>query len=97
MGDSHRRLLPKTLRLGERRRKPLGPKFTQTELPEVATRPTSLGGVRRGIAARKVSTWLGQFFGSFVEWTGSGLLIQAAVGSLCGTGGWRTNRSGWLA
>ena len=48
-------------------------------------------------ANRKVSTWLGQFFGSFVEWTGSGLLIQAAVGSPCGTGGWRTNRSGWLA
>lgn len=49
-------------------------------------------------AVRKMSTFLGQLLMAFVEFVfGSfgGLLIQAAVGRASGTGGWRTNRSGW--
>ena len=54
------------------------------------------GAAIGAVAGRKVSTLLGQFFASFVEWAvWSGWLIQAAAGRACGTGGWRTNRSGW--
>jgi len=44
---------------------------------------------------RKMSTFLGQLLIAFVEFEScGGLLIQAAVGRACGTGWWRTNRSG---
>ena len=47
---------------------------------------------------RKMSTLLGQLMFGLVEFVSSGgLLIQAATGRACGTGWWRTNRSGWAA
>ena len=49
-------------------------------------------------AVRKMSTLLGQLMFGLVEFVSSGgLLIQAATGRACGTGWWRTNRSGWAA
>ena len=45
-----------------------------------------------------MSTLLGQLMFGLVEFVSSGgLLIQAATGRACGTGWWRTNRSGWAA
>jgi hypothetical protein len=74
-------------------------------LGDVATGLVAVGGVAiglfsvGGVAVRKLSTSVRQVDQGFVvpSVSSSGLLIHAAVGSVGGAGGLRTNRSGWAA